>query len=81
MLKLEEFTSSASWVAVIIATLGLGIWKAGDTKTNFGGTIALQRSDIKANHLKAVQSLAADGQLRNVSAPVLVMLTSGVFLL
>ncbi|GIR35312.1 MAG: hypothetical protein CM15mP49_06970 [Actinomycetota bacterium] len=81
MLKLEEFyVFGFMGSAVIIATLGLGILESRDTKTSFGGTIALQRSDIKANHLRAVQFLAADGHAGTCPAPVLVMLTSGVFL-
>ncbi len=82
MLKLEEFyVFGFMGSAVIIATLGLGILESRDTETSFGGTIALQRSDIKANHLKGGAIFGSGWAIAGTCpAPVLVMLTSGVFL-
>ena len=82
MLKLEEFyVFGFMGSAVIIATLGLGILESRDTKTSFGGTITLQRSDIKANHLKGGAIFGSGWAIAGTCpAPVLVMLTSGVFL-
>ena len=82
MLKLKEFyVFGFMGSAVIIATLGLGTLESRDTKTSFGGTIALQRSDIKANHLKGGAIFGSGWAIAGTCpAPVLVMLTSGVFL-
>ena len=82
MLKLDEFyVFGFMGSAIVIATIGLGILESRNTKTSFGGTIVLQRSDIKANHLKGGVIFGSGWAIAGTCpAPVLVMLTSGVFL-
>ena len=82
MLKLDEFyVFGFMGSAIVIATIGLGISESRNTKTSFGGTIVLQRSDIKANHLKGGVIFGSGWAIAGTCpAPVLVMLTSGVFL-
>ena len=82
MLKLDEFyVFGFMGSAIVIATIGLGILESRNTKTRFGGTIALQRSDVKANHLKGGAIFGSGWAIAGTCpAPVLVMLTSGVLL-
>ncbi len=82
MLKLNEFyVFGFMGSAIVIATIGLGILESRNTKTRFGGTIALQRSDVKVNHLKGGVIFGSGWAIAGpCPAPVLVMLTSGVFL-
>jgi len=82
MLKLNEFyVFGFMGSAIVIATIGLGILESRNTKTRFGGTIALQRSDVKVNHLKGGVIFGSGWAIAGTCpAPVLVMLTSGVFL-
>ena len=82
MLKLNEFyVFGFLGSAIVIATIGLGILESRNTKTRFGGTIALQRSDVKVNHLKGGVIFGSGWAIAGTCpAPVLVMLTSGVFL-
>lgn len=82
MLKLNEFyVFGFMGSAIVVATIGLGILESRNTKTRFGGTIALQRSDVKVNHLKGGVIFGSGWAIAGTCpAPVLVMLTSGVFL-
>ena len=82
MLKLDEFyVFGFMGSAIFIATIGLGILESRNTKTRFGGMIALQRSDVKANHLKGGAIFGCGWAIAGTCpAPVIVMLTSGVFL-
>jgi len=81
MLKLDEFyVFGFMGSAIFIATIGLGILESRNTKTRFGGMIALQRSDVKANHLKGGAIFGCGWAIAGTCpAPVIVMLTSGVF--
>tara|TARA_B100001778_G_scaffold83474_1_gene67756 strand:- start:10349 stop:10813 length:465 start_codon:yes stop_codon:yes gene_type:complete len=82
MLRLDElYVFGFMGSAIVIATIGLGILESRNTKTRFGGTIALQRSDVKANHLKGGAIFGSGWAIAGTCpAPVLVMLTSGVLL-
>ena len=81
MLKLDEFyVFGFMGSAIFIATIGLGILESRNTKIRFGGMIALQRSDVKANHLKGGAIFVCGWAIAGTCpAPVIVMLTSGVF--
>jgi uncharacterized membrane protein YedE/YeeE len=82
MLRLDKFyVFGFMGSAIVIATFGLGILESRNTQTTLGGVISLQRSDVKANHIKGGVIFGSGWAIAGTCpAPVLVMLSSGAML-